>query len=96
MRRVIQYPVPHRTSGAQVILQCVRNSLLETQPPPFSPRRLPLCLCQLWARGRQVRRRILPQIQVAFTYIPRFAHTLGFRYSSRLAKGTHSPFIQVA
>jgi hypothetical protein len=46
---------PAHDSTAPGFLQCVRNSVLEAQPPPFSPRRIPPCLRQPWTRSHQVR-----------------------------------------
>src|SRR5688572_18254881 len=42
-------------SAAPGFLQCVCDSFLEAQPPPFSPRRIPPCLRQPWTRSHQVR-----------------------------------------
>ena len=49
LRRVywlLLYPGPERLSATQVFLQCIGNSLVETQPPPVSLRRIPRWLRQ--------------------------------------------------
>jgi hypothetical protein len=38
------YPARDSPSAALSFLQCVRDSFLKAQPPPFSPRRIPPCL----------------------------------------------------